>query len=141
MDETFEEYVPDVENTDVRDFFASQRSLRRREDHNSDSYSVADQPRRKKNCKKKLVLIGDSLVKYIKCENLNTPESNVPVKSVSGLKVEQVQERFSHKLDRSSEACVIVHAGTNNLESGSVDVIFIWIVMMIWQTFLLKNAV
>ena len=38
-------------------------------------------------------------------------------------KIEQVQERFSHELARSSEACVIVHAGTNNLESGSVNVI------------------
>ena len=89
---TFEEYVPDVENTDVRNFFASQRSLRRREYHNSDSYSVSDQPRRKKNRKKKVILIGDSQVKYIKSENLNTPEFNVSVRSVSGLKVEQVQD-------------------------------------------------
>ena len=44
-------------------------------------------------------------------------------RSVSGLKVEQIQERFSHELARSSEAYVILHAGTNNLESGSVDVI------------------
>ena len=29
LDETFEEYVPDVENMDVRNFFASDRSLRR----------------------------------------------------------------------------------------------------------------
>ena len=60
---------------------------------------------------------------YIKSENLNSPKFNVSVRSVSGLKVEQVKERFLHKLARSSEACVIVHAGTNNLESGSVDVI------------------
>ena len=33
LDETFEEYIPNVENTDVRDFFASQRSLRRQEYH------------------------------------------------------------------------------------------------------------
>ena len=62
-------------------------------------------------------------MKYIKSENLNTPELNVSVRSVSGLKVEQVEERFSHELARSSEACVIVHAGTNNLESGSVGVV------------------
>ena len=46
----------------------------------------------------KIVLTGDSQVKYIKSENLNTPECNVSVRSVSGLKVEQGQERFSHKL-------------------------------------------
>ena len=66
-------YEPDVENTDVSGFFASQRSLRRQEYYNSDSYSVSDQPRRKKNHKKKIILIGDSQVKYIKNENLNTP--------------------------------------------------------------------
>ena len=68
-------------------------------------------------------MIGDFQVKYIKSENLNTPKFNVSVRSVSGLKVEQVQERFSHELAGSSEAYVIVHAGTNNLESGSLDVI------------------
>ena len=123
LDETFEDYAPEVENMDICNFFTSQRSLRGREYHNSDSYSVSNQPRRKKNHKKKVTLIGDSQVKYIKSENLNTPKFNVSVRSVSGLKVEQVQERFSHKLARSSKACVIVHAGTNNLESGSVDVI------------------
>ena len=68
-------------------------------------------------------MIGNSQVKYIKSESLSIPEFNVSVRSVSDLKVEQVQERFSQELARSSEACVIVHAGTNNLESGSVEVI------------------
>ena len=50
-------------------------------------------------------------MKYFKNENLNTPEFNVSLRSVSGLKVEQVQKRFSHELARSSDACFIVHAG------------------------------
>ena len=68
-------------------------------------------------------MIGDSQVKHIKSENLNIPDFNVSVRSVSGQKLNKVQERFSHELAQGSEACVIVHAGTNNLKSGSVDVI------------------
>ena len=56
----------------------------------------------------------------IKSENLVTKETQVTVKSISGLKVKQVQDKFANDLNRASESHVIVHAGTNNVEYSSV---------------------
>ena len=61
------------------------------------------------------MFLGDSQLKYIKSENLVTKETQVTVKSISGLKVEQVQDKFANDLNRASESHVIVLAGTNNV--------------------------
>ena len=45
------------------------------------------------------------------------------MKSISGLKVELVQDKFANDLNRASESHVIVHAGTNNVEYSSVGTI------------------
>ena len=42
------------------------------------------------------------------------------MKSISGLKVEQVQDKFANDLNRASDSHVIVHAGTNNVDYSSV---------------------
>ena len=66
------------------------------------------------------MFLGDSQLKYIKSENLVTKETQVTVKSISGLKVEQVQDKFANNLNRASESHVVVHDGTNNVEYSSV---------------------
>ena len=66
------------------------------------------------------MFLGDSQLKYIKSENLVTKETQVTVKPISSLKVEQVQDKFANDLNRASESHVIVHAGTNNVECSSV---------------------
>ena len=67
------------------------------------------------------MFLGDSQHKYIKSENLVTKDTQVStVKSISGLKVEQVQDKFANDLNRASESHVTVHAGTNNVEYSSV---------------------
>ena len=52
----------------------------------------------------------------MKGENLANRNLNVIVKTISGLKVEQVVDKFSYDLNRCSEAHVLAHAGTNNVE-------------------------
>ena len=47
-------------------------------------------------------------------------ETQVTVKSISGLKVEQVQDKFANDLNRASDSHVIVHTGTNNVDYSSV---------------------
>ena len=64
--------------------------------------------------------LGDSQLKYVKGENLADRNVNVIVKSISGLKVEQVVDKLPYDLKRCSEAYVLVHAGTNNVELVSV---------------------
>ena len=53
-------------------------------------------------------------------KNLVTKDTQVTVKSISGLKVEQAQDKFANDLNRASESHVIAHAGTNNVEYSSV---------------------
>ena len=50
--------------------------------------------RSKARRKKRVVVLGDSQIKYIKGENLTTSETQVTVKSVSGRRAEQVTSRF-----------------------------------------------
>ena len=66
------------------------------------------------------MFLSDSQLKYIKSENLVMKDTQVTVKSISGLKVEQVQDKFANELNRASESHVIVHAGTNDIEYSSV---------------------
>ena len=56
----------------------------------------------------------------MKGENLTIRNLNVIVQSISGLKLEQVVDKFSYDLNKCSEAYVLVHAGTNNAELCSV---------------------
>ena len=48
------------------------------------------------------MFLGDSQLKYIKSENLVMKETQVTVKSISGLKVEQVQDKFANDLQSVS---------------------------------------
>ena len=114
---------------DYSKFFSSQRSLRRKELNQSHSVSNSEgyedrsniPPRKNRNSKKKkVVVLGDSQLKYVKGENLANKNLNVTVKSISGLKVEQVVDKFSYDLNRCSEAYVLIHAGTNNVQLCSV---------------------
>ena len=110
---------------DCSKFFSSQRSIRRNERYHIDREtetptSTSKHSQRKSKHKKKVVFLGDSQLKYMKSENLVTKETQVTVKSISGLKVEQVQDKFANDLNRASESHVIVHAGTNNVEYSSV---------------------
>ena len=73
------------------------------------------------NRKDQTVVIGDSQVKYLRPENPTTTDIKVQVRSVSGLKVEQTFQHFSHELNRNSIAHVVVHIGTNSVEHYSVD--------------------
>ena len=110
---------------DYNKFFSSQRSLRRNERYHIDREtesptSTSKQCQRKSKHEKKVVFLGDSQLKYIKSENLVTKDTQVTLKSISGLKVEQVQDKFANDLNRAFESHVIVHVGTNNVEYSSV---------------------
>ena len=65
--------------------------------------------------------MGDSQVKYIKGENLTTSQTQVTVKSISGLRAEQVTSRFSREIESGVNDRVIIHIRTNNVRSGSIE--------------------
>ena len=60
------------------------------------SIRTSKQSGRKSKDKKKVLFLGDSQLNHIKCENLITKETQVIVKSTSGSKVEQVQDKFAN---------------------------------------------
>ena len=110
---------------DCSKFFSSQCLIRRIECYHIDREtetltSTLKQSQRKSKHKKKVVFLGDSQLKYTKSENLATKETQVTVKSISGLKVEQVQDKLANDLNSASESHVIVHAGANNVKYSSV---------------------
>ena len=47
--------------------------------------------------------------------------TRVNVRSVSGLKIEQIPEKFEQNSRRAASSDVIIHAGTKNIENTSVD--------------------
>ena len=47
--------------------------------------------------------------------------TRVNVKSISGLKIEQIPKKFEQNLQRAASSHVFIHAGRNNIESASVD--------------------
>ena len=65
--------------------------------------------------------MGDSQVKHIKCENLTRSQIQVAVKSVSGLRAEQVTSRFSREIESGVNDRVIIPVGTNNVQSDSIE--------------------
>ena len=71
--------------------------------------------------KERVVVSGDSQVKYIRVENLTTSQTQVTVKSISGLRAEQVTSRFSREIESGVNDRVIIHVGTNNVQSDSIE--------------------
>ena len=52
---------------------------------------------------------------------MTTSETQVTVKSISGLREEQVTSRFSREIEDGANDPVIIHVGTNNVQSDSIE--------------------
>ena len=50
-----------------------------------------------------------------------TSQTQVTVKSISGLRAEQVTSRFSREIESGINDRVIIHVGTNNVQSDSIE--------------------
>ena len=67
----------------------------------------------------KVLILGDSELKYIDERKLSNSKNKVIVRSISGLKTSQLLQSFYNILGRSFDQ-LIVHVGTNDLRMSSV---------------------
>ena len=102
--------------TDPEDFKNSQTARRLTGQRNPERNKA-----RRSRRKERVVVLGDSQVKYIKGENLTTSQTQVTVKSISALRAEQVTSRFSREIESGINDRVIIHVGTNNVQSDSIE--------------------
>ena len=53
--------------------------------------------------------------------SVRASQTQVNVKSISGLRAEQVTSRFSREIESGVNGRVIIHVGTNNVQSDSIE--------------------